>query len=237
MVAIRGTFADRPRDARSPEEPGRAQFPYASDPAARVKRQVCRGQEGTTSPLPRSLIRHCCGCSPPRACAGVRRWALRWSDVDLTNGLLRVRGTLLRVNGHLVISEPKTERSRRNVPLSPADRGALGRVKASQAGERVKAASTWVEAGLVFITESGDGSRPQERTAGDQHRGQGFGHQRCRPAQVEARHAHARGRRATAYRLGATRALLRRSHRRRVRPPSTEGVFSAVQRLSAAMGW
>ena len=82
-----------------------------------------------------------------------------------------------------------------------------------------------------------DGSRPQERTAGDQRRGQGFGHQRCRPAQVEARHSHARGRRAAAYRLGATRALLRRSHRRRVRPPSTEGVPSAVQRLSAAMGW
>ena len=31
--------------------------------------------------------------------------ALRWSDADLTNGLLRVRGTLSRVNGHLVISE------------------------------------------------------------------------------------------------------------------------------------
>jgi hypothetical protein len=32
------------------------------------------------------------------------------------------------------------------------------------------------------------------------------------------RHAHARGRRATAYGLGATRALLRRGHRGRVRP-------------------
>ena len=32
-VSAAGTSADRPRDARSPEEPGRAQFPYAP-PAA-----------------------------------------------------------------------------------------------------------------------------------------------------------------------------------------------------------
>ena len=63
------------------------------------------------------------------AATGLRRGealALRWSDVDLTNGLLRVRGTLLRVNGPLVISEPKTERSRRNVPLSPRTVALLG---------------------------------------------------------------------------------------------------------------
>jgi hypothetical protein len=75
-----------------------------------------------------------------------------------------------------------------------------------------------------------DGSRPQERTAGDQRRGQGSGHQRCRPAHVEARHAHARGRRAATYRLGATRTLLRRltggvyGHPpRRVCPPPSNG--------------
>jgi integrase len=52
--------------------------------------------------------------------------ALRWSDVDLTNSILRVRGTLSRANGNLVISEPRTERSRRNVPLSPATVSFLG---------------------------------------------------------------------------------------------------------------
>jgi integrase len=63
--------------------------------------------------------------------------ALHWSDVDLTNSLLRVRGTLSRVNGHLVISEPKTERSRRDVPLSPTTVTLLRSVKASQAIERL----------------------------------------------------------------------------------------------------
>ena len=77
---------------------------------------------------------------------GLRRGealALRWSDADLTNSILRVRGTLSRANGHLVISEPNTERSPRNVPLSPATVGLLRSVKASEAVERLKAASIW----------------------------------------------------------------------------------------------
>ena len=149
---------------------------------------------------------------------GLRRGealALRWSDVALTNGLLRLRGT--RANGHVVISEPKTERSRRDVPLSPATVALLGgsrQAKRSSGSRRPRS-------GLRRASCSPRGAgrqSTQERTAGDQRRGQGLGHQRCRAAQVEARHAHARGRRATAYRLGATRALLRRGHRRRVRP-------------------
>src|ERR1035437_747430 len=46
-----------------------------------------------------------------------------------------------------------------------------------------------------------------------------------RPAHAQALlcHAHARGRRATAYRLGATRALLRRGHWGRARPRRQPG--------------
>ena len=69
--------------------------------------------------------------------------AAGWSDADLTNGLLRVRGTLSRVNGHLVISEPKTERSRLNVPLSPAAVALLGGSRRAKVVERVTAASVW----------------------------------------------------------------------------------------------
>src|ERR1035438_12913 len=87
---------------------------------------VCRGQEGTTFPLPRSLIRHCCACLSPRACATVRRSPRAGRTPNSPNSILLVRGTLSRVNGHLVISEPKTERSRLNVPLSPAAVALLG---------------------------------------------------------------------------------------------------------------
>jgi integrase len=86
---------------------------------------------------------------------------MRWSDVDLTNGLLRVRGRLSRVNGHRVIMSSKTERSRRDVPLSPASVALLRSVKASQRAERLKAASTWVETGLVFTMESGTAVDPR----------------------------------------------------------------------------
>jgi integrase len=52
---------------------------------------------------------------------GLRRGealALQWSDVDLEGGTLRVRGTLARVNGKLEVTEPKTAKSQRAVPLS-----------------------------------------------------------------------------------------------------------------------
>jgi integrase len=56
---------------------------------------------------------------------GLRRGealALRWSDIDLDKGRVRVRGTLARVQGRLLVTEPKTAKSRRFVPISaPAD--------------------------------------------------------------------------------------------------------------------
>ena len=53
---------------------------------------------------------------------GLRRGealALHWSDVDLAAGHVRVRWTLSRVGHDLVFDKPKTERSRRFVPLPP----------------------------------------------------------------------------------------------------------------------
>src|SRR5450631_3876233 len=105
---------------------------------------VCPGQEGTTFPLPRSLIRHCCACLSPRACATVRRSPRTGRTPTSPNSILLVRGTLSRVNGHLVISEPKTERSRLNVPLSPAAVALLGgsrRAKWSSGSRRPRSGS------------------------------------------------------------------------------------------------
>ena len=48
---------------------------------------------------------------------GPRRGArLAWSDIDFDEKLLRVRGTLARVGGELVVTETKTPRSRRVIP-------------------------------------------------------------------------------------------------------------------------
>lgn len=96
------------------------------------------------------------------ATTGLRRGetlALRWEHVDLSAGTLRVAATTARVGKKLVTSTPKTERSRRTVPLSPAVVSMLKVHKAAQAAERLKAANVWEDHGLVFCTEAG---RPVE---------------------------------------------------------------------------
>ena len=50
---------------------------------------------------------------------------LRWEDVDLEAGRLRVRHTLANVDGELTLLEPKTDRSRRTVMLPDAVVAAL----------------------------------------------------------------------------------------------------------------
>jgi integrase len=95
---------------------------------------------------------------------GLRRGealALQWSDVDLDKGLLRVRGTLARVQGRLLVTVPKTAKSRRFVPISaPAERLFRG-LSASQAEERRRAGSLWRETGFVFTTETGEPYDPR----------------------------------------------------------------------------
>ncbi len=90
------------------------------------------------------------------AATGLRRGealALHWSDVDLDAGMLMVRGTLGRVGGKLVITEPKTDRSRRKVPISPPLVAMLRAHRATQEVERIAAANQWQDHGLVFASE------------------------------------------------------------------------------------
>lgn len=92
------------------------------------------------------------------AATGLRRGealALHWSDVYFDNETLVVRGTLGRVGGRLVISEPKTDRSRRTVPIAPPLVAMLRAHRADQAAERLVAGDQWTDAGLVFASEFG----------------------------------------------------------------------------------
>jgi integrase len=94
---------------------------------------------------------------------GLRRGealALRWDKVDLDAGLLKVAATLSRVSRALVITEPKTTRSRRTVPMSPAVVTMLRRHKAAQAAEKLREGNQWPESGLVFTTELGEPVEP-----------------------------------------------------------------------------
>jgi integrase len=92
------------------------------------------------------------------AATGVRRGeclGLSWDWVDLDAGTLKVAATLARVNGRLTITEPKTDRARRTIPLSAAVVAMLKRHKAAQAAEKLKVGSQWQDCGLVFTTELG----------------------------------------------------------------------------------
>lgn len=98
------------------------------------------------------------------AATGVRRGealALKWTDVDLKERTMRISGTLARVGGALVVTEPKTAKSRRSLALSPSVVRLLRVHKASQRIERVAAANIWTNTGYVFTTESGQPVDPR----------------------------------------------------------------------------
>jgi integrase len=98
------------------------------------------------------------------ASTGLRRGeaaAVRWSDVDLEGGTMKVAHTMARVDGRLVISEPKTARSRRTVPLSPVVVTMLKAHRKAQLEDRLRAGNQWVETGLVFTTELGTAVEPR----------------------------------------------------------------------------
>lgn len=89
---------------------------------------------------------------------GLRRGellGLRWADVDLDAGRLRVARTLQRVNGEIALKEPKTERSRRTLSLGPAAVAALRAHRDRQAWERKAAGDRWRDSGMVFTTTIG----------------------------------------------------------------------------------
>lgn len=87
---------------------------------------------------------------------GLRRGealALHWSDINLDAKLLRVRGTLARVAGKLIVTETKTPKSRRVVPLSPTAERLLRNIRANQRAERPRAGLMWQPTPYVFTTE------------------------------------------------------------------------------------
>ncbi len=75
---------------------------------------------------------------------------LRWQDIDLEMGYLRVSKQLQRFDGKLHLVEPKTKRSRRSLAMPSTIAKGLSRHRSVQADERRVAGSRWVDTGLVF---------------------------------------------------------------------------------------
>lgn len=87
--------------------------------------------------------------------------ALTWADIDFAASTLRVRGTLSRVGKQKIVTEPKTEKSRRTLPLSPAMVALLRRHRASQRVDQLRAGSEWAASGHVFASQHGTPLEPR----------------------------------------------------------------------------
>ncbi len=82
---------------------------------------------------------------------------LRWQDIDLDLGYLRVSKQLQRFNGKLHLVEPKTKRSRRSLAMPNTIAKGLSHHRARQTEEQRAAGSQWIDTGLVFTTPIGTG--------------------------------------------------------------------------------
>jgi integrase len=93
---------------------------------------------------------------------GLRRGevlALRWADVDLGGGEIRIRQQIGRVDGELRIGPVKTNAGRRDLPMLPLAVDVFGIRREAQAADREELRRAWQDNGLVFTTRTG---RPVE---------------------------------------------------------------------------
>ncbi|MDP9440474.1 MAG: site-specific integrase, partial [Actinomycetota bacterium] len=93
---------------------------------------------------------------------GLRRGellGLKWVDLDLERGYLRVERSLDTLYGPAVENDPKRASSRRPAVLLPPVVAALEAHKTRQAAERLAAGPAWREHGYVFPTRVGTPER------------------------------------------------------------------------------
>jgi integrase len=92
--------------------------------------------------------------------SGLRRGevcGLRWEDVDLDTGTLRVSQQLVSVAGKVQAGEPKTAHGARVVALDPGTVSVLRDHRRRQLEDRLRWGDAWTDSGLVFTRA--DGSR------------------------------------------------------------------------------
>lgn len=80
---------------------------------------------------------------------------LKWDDVDLERGVLRLRHGLVREGGKTALGDLKTPKSRRSVRLTRAAAEALRSHLERQLEEMERMGSLYQPGGLVFATQTG----------------------------------------------------------------------------------
>src|SRR5215207_4559065 len=95
---------------------------------------------------------------------GLRRGellGLRWRDVDLEHGVLRVGRALVREGGRYRLGETKTKRGHRSIRLASQAVSALGAHRKRQLEERIRLAGLYEEHDLIFATQRGTPLNPE----------------------------------------------------------------------------
>ncbi|MDT5034846.1 MAG: hypothetical protein QOE03_31, partial [Micromonosporaceae bacterium] len=98
------------------------------------------------------------------ATMGLRRGellGLRWADLDLDKGTIRIEQTVQRAGGMLHIQDAKTEGSESVLPLPAMTRTALEAHRDLQDKERVALDDAWQDNDLVFPSELGTPMEPR----------------------------------------------------------------------------
>ena len=90
---------------------------------------------------------------------GMRRGelaGLKWASVNLASKHLQVVNTLQRITGQgLMNGQPKTERSRRSIALSPDTVSLLHEIRGKQMTQQLEVADAWTDSGYVFTHPDG----------------------------------------------------------------------------------
>lgn len=90
--------------------------------------------------------------------------ALRWKHIDLKEGTLEVAEALARTKGGLVFDDPKTEESKRTVPMPEPLIEALKRHRAHEAQVKLAAGNQINGEDLVFCTKNNTPIGPRNLT-------------------------------------------------------------------------
>lgn len=91
---------------------------------------------------------------------------LRWQDVDLEMGYMRIDKQLQRIDGKFQLVEPKTHRSRRSLALPASIVASLRKHRDRQLSEQRTLGERWEQSDLVFTTDRG---RPLDGTVVSHH--------------------------------------------------------------------
>lgn len=135
-------------NAATAVRPPRTERPELNSPDAAKVGKVLDATRGTRLYVPLAIA------ASTGLCRG-ELLALRWREVDLDAGSLRVTASLQRVGADLVFLPPKTDRARRTVGLPPAAVALLRRHRKEQAERRLLLGEAWADLDLVI--ERGDG--------------------------------------------------------------------------------